>query len=384
MVRQGGRLLASGLLLPKGAAGGRLASFGFTRDGRRDRRYGFSGSSIQGSGPGLDPASAGVQTRDGSVVGATLRGERGGVNSGLAIARVDRDGRLDSDFGDTGFATAAFEGFIASLGAIAVQTDGKIVVAGSRISVADAAFPEREEIVLARYDSEGNLDRSFGEGGVATLDTGLVAGRPVDVAVRRDGRIVVGATLTTSQLTVATSLVTVLPDGSLDAGFGSRGVVRPQLGDRTMLGAIQLDRAGRILIAGGSRHLVVGRYLQSGLPDADFAGDGTARFSFSSRATDVLVDRRGRVVVAGVTSGPPRMRKRQRFAVGRLTPGGRLDRTFGERGRRIIGFSMSAYPSSLSLRRDGRIVIAGGRPPFTGDGTPLQRVFFAQLVGGGP
>jgi uncharacterized delta-60 repeat protein len=103
------------------------------------------------------------------------------------MVRAQSNGTLDPGFGSGGIVTTDFAGAGDGATAIAVQTDGKLVVAGNSFNNSASNF----NFVVARYNSNGTLDASFGTGGKATTDVGGRFARAYAVALQGDGRIVV-------------------------------------------------------------------------------------------------------------------------------------------------------------------------------------------------
>jgi uncharacterized delta-60 repeat protein len=294
------------------------------------------GSAAMANGVALQP--------DGKIVLAGMS-----YPGGITLARYTPDGALDTGFGVGGSVTGP-EG--AATG-VALQADGKIVVVG-RLNDTDSDF------ALVRYRADGSLDTAFGSGGVATGP----AGDARALAIQPNGRIVVagyGAD-PAEQDSIVFILARFSSDGSLDAGFGSSGVVRTRIGLRAGAFAVALQSDGRILAAGFSRpdatppytNMTLVRYLPTGTLDQTFGGDGVATNPIGAGFTGargVVVQRDGRIVVAGSTQDD--------FAVARFDPDGSVDTTFGDFGSTTTQVGPMASAAAVALRTDGSIVVAG-------------------------
>ena len=147
--------------------------------------------------------------------------EVGSAVGDFIVVRYNANGSVDASFGaGSGYVLTAFNGGVADAHAVAVQADGKIVVAGDApVDATHAAF------ALARYNADGSLDSSFGNVGemVTTFGSGT-RGIAYDLAIQTDGRIVAAGEVEPAGGTVATlfsALARYNTDGSLDAGFGS-------------------------------------------------------------------------------------------------------------------------------------------------------------------
>ena len=148
----------------------------------------------------------------------------------FAIARFNQDGSLDTSFGVDGKITEDFLDFAEAYG-VAIDANGRIVVVGETGNVF------RHDFAMARYDSNGRLDSSFGDGGLVTTSIDINSfGRAVrerfdsatSVAIQEDGRIVVGGTTEYAEefnsviISVADfAIARYLADGSLDPMFGT-------------------------------------------------------------------------------------------------------------------------------------------------------------------
>ena len=204
--------------------------------------------------------------------------------------------------------------------------------------------------------TEGDLDPSFGTGGIVTTDFGRVLGLQNEsataVAIQEDGRIVAAGSADAHQ---NFGLARYNSDGSLDPNFGIGGTVVSDFGsfnDKAFALVIQDD--GRIVLAGdnGNEALV-----------ARFEGDGTLDLSFKSGpvvagwARGLALQRDGKLVVAGSDAGPVG----EQVSVMRLEEDGSPDSTFGNGGRVLTpSDGEAAWGTAVAVQADGRIVVVGG------------------------
>ena len=252
----------------------------------------------------------------------------------------------------------------ASANAVATDGSGRIVAAGNVSSGASA-------IALARYNRDGSLDKTFGEGGKVATYVGRRQFVIVDaVAIDSSGRIVVAGTRETA--TSAFLVARYKPNGRLDPTFGNGGKVTTHIaGDFGHGLAVAIDPAGRIIVAGyacgsiygGSTCFALARYEPNGSLDSTFGSGGTVTtaIGFEARAAAVAVDSQGRIIAAGSsgeTATPP-----SSFALARYDPNGSLDPAFGTGGTVSTGFGpgCSAVANALANDSSGRIVLAGSR-----------------------
>jgi uncharacterized delta-60 repeat protein len=236
-IQSDGEIVAAGYA-PTGTA----IDFALARynpDGSLDSSFGTGGKVITEFGDYAVAYAVAIQT-DGHIVAA------GGNSSDFTLARYNPDGSLDPAFGAGGKVTTDFGSYDQAYG-VAIQTDGRIVAAGSTNVNADFA--------LARYSPDGTLDSSFGTGGKVITDLGGDNDQANAVAILGDGKIVAAGF----------GLARYNPDGSLDPTFGTGGTVTTAIGAFDM--AIQAD--GKIVTAGwvanGSNNdFAVARYLGAG------------------------------------------------------------------------------------------------------------------------
>src|SRR5215831_9343154 len=282
--------------------------------GTLDSTFGTGGRVTTDFGGNSAARTIAVQT-NGQILTAGVAGLNGVFN--FALARFNGDGTLDASFGTGGIVTTGF-GVSAEATSAVVQADGKIVAAGY------ANLDGGESFAMARYNSNGTLDTTFGTGGkVGTaFDSGSVSyAQAFSVSVQPDGRIVaagyteIGACLFNGleQPCFDFALARYNSNGTLDASFGMGGRVT-----------------------------------------TDFAGP-------NDQAESVAVQPDGRIVVAGAAG---RFTNRGfDFALARYNTNGTLDTSFGTSGKVTTDFAgaddVPSEPSAVALQSDGKIVVVG-------------------------
>lgn len=286
----------------------------------------------------------------------------------FALARYNADGSLDASFGNGGKLTTDFATRLDYAGSIAIQTDGKIVVAGATASTLGSVYTS--DFALARYHADGSLDPSFGNGGKVTTDFESRIDSVSSIVVDRSGKILVAGTTGTAG-TSAFAIARYSADGSLDSSFGDRGRVITRLETTgAKASSMTLDRDGRILVAGSTigftnERFVMARYTTDGILDVTFDGDGlltTTIGTGSARARGVAVKDDGKIVIVGTTRSGS-----DDFALAQYSPDGSLDASFDGDGRQTVDFGGSDdVLSSIAIDSDGNIVAVG----WTGDDNP--------------
>ncbi len=349
------------VLLPIGlvpVASPSLAPAGPLGPGDLDTTFGSGGIVTTSIGPFHDYAYAVAIQPDGKIVVAGSTGN--GSDGDFALARYTVSGTLDTTFGSGGVVITPIgtgdPWWDGALG-VAIQPDGKIVAVGY------ADNGSRRNFALARYTISGTLDTTFGSGGIVTTQIGnggLGWDHANGVALQPDGKIVVvGTASNVAGFDFALARYTV--SGTLDTTFGSGGIVTTPIstsGDFAYCVAVQPD--GKIVAAGyASVDLAVVRYTTSGTLDTTFGSGGivtTPIGSGISRANGVALQPDGKIVAAGSAENGGA----NDFALARYTISGTLDTTFGSGGvvTTPIGPG-NEWAYGVVIQRDGKIVAAG-------------------------
>jgi uncharacterized delta-60 repeat protein len=282
-------------------------------------------------------------------------------NSSAAV-----DGDLDPAFGSGGKVTTDFSGRSSGANAIAVQSDGKILTAGSVLS---AQGPP--DIAVARYNADGSLDASFGTGGRVTTDFVGLAELATAIAVQPDGKILVAGAVSQMATSFDFALVRYNSNGSLDSTFGSGGKVTTDFnGGLDSATSIALQTDGKIVLAGfataGDAHTALARYNTNGALDTTFGDLSTGKVVTNINNTRdfgnaLAIQSDGKIVVGGSTLTPAG--SFVMFALSRYTSGGSLDSTFGSGGKVttqvVFGDGEDDTIFALAIQIDGRIIAAG-------------------------
>lgn len=331
----------------------------YNADGSLDTSFDFDGYLTTAIGASNDEAYSLAIQSDGKIVVAGSSTNGGETN--FAIVRYNADGSLDTSFGVDGKVTTSI-GFSDSATALAIQTDGKIVAAG--FCSAPAPCASSYAFAVVRYNSNGSLDPTFGSDGNGIVTTDITGSGEssfaLSVAIRPDGKIVTAGYVNTSPGT-AFAVVRYNSDGSLDTGFDSDGIVTTviQMGtNKAKSVAIQLD--GKIIAAGDSNQFsAFARYNSDGSLDPSFGTDGivVASLGGNSVINSVSIQSDGRVVGAGyVFNGTS-----NDFAIARLNSDGSFDDTFDTDGIVLtpIGTSNEQSYAVAINSADGTIVAAG-------------------------
>ena len=303
------------------------------------------------------------------------------MTAGLPQQAQAAPGDLDTSFGTGGKVTTGFSLGNGMAYSVAIQADGKIVAAG----IAGSDF------ALARYNSDGSLDTSFGTGGKVTTDFGPLGSGASSVAIQADGKIVAAGSagsdfFATGKLGSDFALVRYNTDGSLDTSFGTGGKVATHSEGCSNAPPYFLapcySVAYSVAILADGNILLVGRTTDGNTPfemgvswgfglyspagntyfvgGSDFAISPAARYMPSEYPTaySIATQADGKIVVAGHAVG-----SMNDFALIRMNYKGSYfsdDTTFGTGGKVTTDFASSdeqAY--SVAIQADGKIVAAG-------------------------
>ena len=280
------------------------------------------------------------------------------------------DGDLDPTFGPDGKVLTDFDRSVDIANAVAIQADGKIVVVGTTHGENDFS---NEDFAVARYNPDGTLDTSFGVGGKVQTDFPNLAAVASSVVVQPDRKIVVaGCAFPLFTFLGDFKVVRYNPDGSLDSSFGDGGIVTTIFPEGSYAFAVTLQPDGKIVAAGtvfvdfnpgesSNTDFALARYNPDGTPDATFGNGGQVSTDFLGMEDDalsVLIQSDGKIVAVGSANDPATFYD---FAAVRYLSDGTVDTTFGVTGKVHTDFGDQNFDraQSAALQSDGHIVAAG-------------------------
>lgn len=355
----------------------------YNPDGTLDPSFNGSGIVTTPIGDGGDLGQGVALQPDGKIVVAG-NSYTGSCNA-FAMVRYQGDGSLDTTFNGTGKVVTPFASGDAGCSAIALQTDGKIVLVGTAYNGADYDF------ALARYHADGSPDTAFNGTGTVVTPFGPSDNILTSVALQTDGGIVVGGDINNNG-DIDCALARYNPDGSLDASFNGTGVLITSLGaGEDVIRAVKLQSDGKIVAAGtsssgGTYDFVVLRFNPDGTADTTFNGNGrvfTPIGDDSDIGTDLILQNDGKIVVAGSSYGA----NGHVWAAVRYHPDGSLDTTFNGTGKSTVDLGTNDQDiRCVALQDDGKIIVVGqanyfedfAMVRFLGDGPAIA----VQQVGG--
>ena len=350
------------LILGNGNESGLIARFNV--DGSLDTTFGGTGwiatSFFDLGGDGYYQFKTSVtQTGDKLLVGGSHRASTGHTN--FMLARYNSDGSLDTSFGNGGrvlYTTEiqhdSFYGEQAE-----VQEDGKLLVSA-----------ENNFFTLRRYELDGGLDDSFGEGGEVTTGLGKYTDWVVDAVVLPDERILTLNSLGRDGFDDRSiSLGKYNVDGSIDTGFGANGFIHITLSSTLHVSHLVRRNNGRLLLAGykdnGNRDFALVQLLPDGSVDTSYGDNGVVVTDVNPGAHDVINDLMvlddGKVLVCGVAYSN-QQGDNNKIVLARYNEDGTIDSAFAGDGIAIIDEAeVDYYPLHIAVDSEERIVVAGYR-----------------------
>jgi uncharacterized delta-60 repeat protein len=276
-----------------------------------------------------------------------------------AVSRYNADGTLDTSFGTNGTIITDISGQSDRIQAVIVQSDGKIVIGGY---AGDGPSFHWE---LARYNSNGTLDNTFGNGGEVVLNQIGTGNEIWHLAQQSDGKILAFGDGNSSG-SFAMTVVRFNSNGSLDSAFGTAGIATAPLDGRGFGGLVQSN--GDIVVVGTinggnyNSEVALARFTSTGALDSSFGNAGVVETDLQGwydEGSGVAVQPDGKLVVSAYTSPVGTYPPVYDFAVLRYNTNGTLDNTFGTNGITITDLGANDQTASVALQPDGEILVTG-------------------------
>lgn len=278
----------------------------------------------------------------------------------FAHATLGQPGTLDPSWNGTGRVITPVGGFDDLASAMAVQPDGKVIVAG-RCQTDD--FPG---FCAVRYLANGTLDSSWNSGGaVITVFDADQSANAYAVALQVDGKVLLAGQCNSVAAGYKFCALRYLSDGTLDTGWNGSGMVATTIGTgMSTASAMAVQPDGKVLVAGSCMNNATQvfctiRYNSDGSLDSGWNGNGmvlTAMGSGSGTAKAVAVQADGKVLVAGSCTGAVN----EDFCSVRYSAGGVLDSSWGTVGKVVTSIGSGAdLANAMLLQPDGKVLLAG-------------------------
>jgi uncharacterized delta-60 repeat protein/LPXTG-motif cell wall-anchored protein len=322
-------------------------------DGALDTTFGTGGKVTTTIGGGDQGKAIAIQSNGKILV-------VGDDSNDFKVVRYNTDGSLDTSFDSDGKVTTDINGGFDDGQSVAIQSDGKIVVAGmGRVGL-------NENFAVVRYNTDGSLDTTFDTDGKATTDIGTSTRDKANaVVIQSDGKIIAAGT-SNNDFAIARYTAT----GALDTTFDTDGKATTDIGTSTTdtANAVAIQSDGKIIAAGTSNNdFAVARYTSTGALDTSLDTDGKATTDIGTSTSDaanaVAIQSDGKIIAAGTSNDD--------FAVARYTTTGALDTSFDTDGKVTTDIGTGTFDAgnAMAIQGDSKIVVAGrssasGPPSF--------------------
>ncbi|MFZ2727232.1 MAG: hypothetical protein WAX77_13330 [Methylococcaceae bacterium] len=324
---------------------------GLNSDDLAIARYNSNGSldtSFDGDGKFITPATMTINTVQVASDGKFYT--IGSSNSDFAITRYNATGSLDTSFSGDGKVTNNMNGTDAAL-AMTMQVDGKLVVAGYSAS--------GYSVSVARYNPDGSLDSTLSSDGLIVGNDTYISGYASALAVQPDGKTIIAGnnvSFDSQQYNGDFKLARLDRYGALDNSFGAQGVSTTDLGGIDLLKTVTVLGTGKILAAGISNgNFALVRYNNNGSLDTSFDNDGKVitQLNVNASLNSIVVSADGKFIAAGTDND------NNDILLMRFNSNGSLDNTFGTNGKVTTNLGGWEEGNSVTLQSDGKILVAG-------------------------
>jgi len=302
-----------------------------------------------------------IQLTNGNLV-VTGRSAPSGEGDQVALLNFDRNGALDSSFGNAGIALHDSGGIHDSSHKIIELADGKMLVAGSTISDGQTQY----DLFVARFNADGNLDTSFADNGWSIISVPFSYNTwygQMGMTVLSSGKIALTGGLYINGDANYLIVALLNADGSLDTGFDTDGFARLSPWSRGT--SIAEDNNGKLIVSGhyldGTWVTGLVRFNLDGTLDSSFGNAGIVSARIGSNGSDgeaMLIQTDGKVVVTGRANDATAS-----FFSARFNSDGSADTSFGTDGVVITNLesdsSYQEYGQSIVQQVDGKLVMGG-------------------------
>ncbi len=310
----------------------------FKSDGTVDSSFGINGMVVLevGDQSYATLTSIAIQ-QDGKIIGAGWA-EDSVTQRDFALVRYKTDGSLDSTFGSDGIVLTDSDKRNNEINGIALQADGKIIVAGENYS------DNWNRFALARYNSDGTLDPSFGDNGIVAFKAGSSHCGANALVVDTNGKIIVAGWTQADSLGYA--IVKLNADGTHDLSFGADGLVTTFITDYSIPYCVVLQN-DKIIVGGWN----IIRYNSDGEIDSQFGSFGVAYnpgFVYG-----ICIENDGKILITG-SMNP------EKIFTSRYFSNGLIDQSFGPNGTIALEYLGDwIYSYAIIQQPDEKIVVGG-------------------------
>jgi uncharacterized delta-60 repeat protein len=364
-------LQPDGKIIAGGSSGFHLVNtlVRYKTDGTPDRTFGINGASyFEIDDFGSQIYSVAIQP-DGKIIatGVSLASNQ----NNLTVLRFEKNGIIDSSFGKNGIVFIGMQGNDIFGKAIAIQPDGKIIVAGTFVH--NDLSNNYEAIIVARLKPDGQLDSTYNGIGLNLLRSLDYNSYATSLVLLPDGKMFVGGGAFKYAGDAKFIVVKTTSSGALDSTFGKKGIGAVSFTniDYSAVNAMGVQANGKIILGGFSQRdglsedFVLVRFNANGSVDNFFGTNGASYTDFGKQdnANALLIQTDGRIVAVG--SSHDTESGESYFALARYNKNGSLDASFRNQGKLLTSFAnfdnkKFSYANAALLQPDGKIIALGG------------------------
>ncbi len=359
-VQPDGKIVAVGSTYNNGSYH-RFALTRYNADGSLDLSFGDEGKVIgDHEEEKMALTSVAVQP-NGSIIGTGIIYNNYN-DSQFFLVKFNEDGSFDTNCGEGGMIIMDNK----TINAVQMQPDGKIVAAGFKYYTGS----NDKDFLVMRFDENGELDPTFADNGVYITSVGT-RDYANSLAIQPDGKIVIaGATFNAQHSDFC--LIRLLPNGTPDLTFGLGGMVAIDTDERDEITSLCMQNDEKIVVSGWSGQLsndysfAIARLMPNGALDTTFGAQGMILGAGGSRAKCIKMQGDGKILVAGAYEGGDG----KTAALSRYLSDGTPDVTFGENGLTTTAISSSCQANAVAIQADGKILLGGEAGPTGGSYNP--------------
>ncbi|HSZ02470.1 MAG TPA: hypothetical protein VK788_23435 [Terriglobales bacterium] len=339
-------------------------SFARAQAGTLDTTFGTGGTVTTSFADGVAGVGAFEQS-NGDIVAVAQVNFVNNAGTGIGLVRYTAAGELDTTFGTNGITVTTFAGIAFDPFGFAVQKNGDFLIGGVATTKSG-----RNEFGLARYTSNGVLDTTFGTNGLVTTKVGTRSDAPSALLLQPNGQIVMGGfEVARGNIPGMMSLVRYNSDGNLDTTFGKGGISLASvtfLGPETLALLSNGDYLGVGQNANGNTGIVAEFSSKGALLSKVTSAKVVAVLSSSQSAvpnvmfqSPTVFQPNGHYVVATTTCTFHSECRGTKFAVNRFLETGKTDTTFDATVESFDPTQTTSVAQTVALQANGQIVVGG-------------------------
>jgi uncharacterized delta-60 repeat protein len=327
----------------------------YKQNGTLDSAFADNGKLVWVNGLGQTFGNSVLLQADGKIVvgGKVAKG----TNDDFLIGRFEAAGYPDFNFGVGGFTNTEFNQFQnEECNAIALDKNENIIAVGTASN----------NVALARYTSFGILDNTFGSNGkVQTIFSGGLAWGKA-VAIQPNGKILVAGYFYNSNTDYDFTLIRYNYDGTIDSTFALNGIATVDFGLADYCSALSISSTGDIVIAGtsetntGISKIAIAKYDSTGAPVLSFGNSGKVLITLDNAAyiKSICLQPDDKIIAAGQYFNYNNFA--DSIILMRFLPNGNIDASFGINGKATTDFGNDYnLARSVILQTDGKILVGG-------------------------